>query len=104
MPFSTCLGGPAYSSINGGKTNSTPNLLDVLTGTGTSDIDKMARNLTGAYLNCEAGMTPTSILTSAQVRAMWAQAYTSSYIPNGSSKPWSPADVNTWVTSTFFTT
>lgn len=76
-------------------------LLQVLQGSSTAAVDKMARNLVAALLNIKAGKIGPGVFTETQLLTIWTSASAGGYIPNPGASPWFAQQVNLWLASVF---
>lgn len=97
--FSGVFGSPAYS-VPG---HASPNLMEVLQGTGGTAKDLLARNLTAAYLNFLSNSTPVTVLSLTQMQAMWSQGNSGVYYPITGGPAWGSGNINVWIATTFAT-
>lgn len=76
-------------------------LLQVLQGTSTTYVDKMARNMVAALLNVKANKIGPGVFTEAQLQTIWLAALGSGYVPLPGASPWYAQQVNQWLASVF---
>lgn len=89
--FSTTSGYPAGTT-----------LLQVLQGTNTAAIDKLARNMVACLLNIKTTRIGTAVFDENQLKTIWINAISpSGYVPSTGASPWYAANVNTWLASMF---
>lgn len=76
-------------------------LTQVLQGTSTAAVDKMARNLVAALLNIKSGRIGAGVFNEEQLRSIWLGAIGSGYVPMPGAQPWYAQQVNQWLASVF---
>jgi hypothetical protein len=76
-------------------------LTQVLQGTSTAQVDKMARNLVAALLNIKSGRIGAGVFNEEQLRSIWLGAIGSGYVPITGGQPWYAQQVNQWLVSVF---
>lgn len=76
-------------------------LMQVLAGTSTTHVDKMARNLVAALLNIKSGRIGAGVFSEEQLRTIWLDATAGGYVPLAGAQPWYAQQVNQWLVSVF---
>jgi len=77
-------------------------LIQVLLGTSTAYVDKMARNLVAALLNVKSGRIGTGVFSEEQLRNIWLGATSAGgYVPVPGAQSWYAPQVNQWLVSVF---
>ena len=76
-------------------------LVQVLQGSSTTHVDKMARNLVAALLNIKSGRIGGGVFNEEQLRSIWLGATGGGYVPMAGSQPWYAQQVNQWLVSVF---
>lgn len=90
-----------YFSVTGGYPTGTK-LMQVLQGTSTAAVDKLARNMVACLLNIKSSRIGTAVFDEAQLKTIWLAASSGGgYTPTPGGPVWYSADVNAWLLTVF---
>lgn len=90
-----------YFSVTAGYPTGTK-LMQVLEGTSTATVDKLARNMVACLLNIKSGRIGSAVFNEAELKTIWLAASSGGgYTPTPGGPVWYSAQVNTWLATVF---